>query len=165
MLWRSCKFFFLLIIAISPLPSWGIGADEPPTILLRNVSIPADSGSEERTLVSILIKDGKLDVISTDHISRDKAHLTYDTLGGFVLGQLEPGNEANLIIFKENPADNHEVLLDTKSYASFAIFDGKILKNSYDNVMLDTPEEAQQQAQGWLAYTPPPLSASIGNRQ
>ncbi len=114
MLWRSCKFFFLLIIAISPLPSWGIGADEPPTILL--------------------------DVISTDHISRDKAHLTYDTLGGFVLGQLEPGNEANLIIFKENPADNHEVLLDTKSYASFAIFDGKILKNPYDNVMLDTPE-------------------------
>lgn len=158
---RLCKLILLIMVVISPLPSWGIGPDEPPTILLRNVSIPAQSESGEPRLVNILIKDGNLDIISPDPISRDKAHLTYDTRGGSVLGQLEPGKKANFIIFTENPTHNFEVLLDTKSYASFAMFDGKILKNSYDNVIRDTPAEKKKQSQGWLAYTAPPLAVPL----
>ncbi len=102
-------------------------------------------------------------MITEDKISRDEAERVYDANGGFVFGRLEVGQAPNLMILSQDPRVQFEVLLDTRTYASFAMHDGEVVRNRLlEATALDTRDEPQKQ--GWLAYTPPPLMVPLNYR-
>ena len=60
--------------------------------------------------------------------------------GGFILGKLELGAEPNFMILRADPRENFEVMLDTKTYATFAMHDGYVVRNRLLYVVEDEPE-------------------------
>jgi phosphate-selective porin OprO/OprP len=130
-------------------------AQEPAdSVLIRNVLLFDRDGAGEDVVASILVKNGKLDVVTQDEIPASEAGLVLDAENGIVLGNLHIGEPASFLILDEDPRENVEVLLDTKTYAGFAIHKGEILKNELREVTEAEPEAPRR---GWLAYTPPPL--------
>ncbi|HIG40955.1 MAG: hypothetical protein ABGY96_06305 [bacterium] len=95
--------------------------------VIRNVVIPNNVDDAPTTKVNIVIKNGILDIITEDAISLEDADTTYDASGGIIIGQLDLGQPAGFIILREDPRENIQALLDTKTYASFAIYSGEIL--------------------------------------
>jgi phosphate-selective porin OprO/OprP len=129
------------------------------TLLIRNVRLLESSGEGEPASVSILIRNKKLDVVTPDEISPDKAQRVIDAEGGFVIGKLQVGELASFLILAEDPRENVEILLDTKTYARFAIHEGEILKNAFvDRDAAEVEPEPDAKKRGWLAYAPPPMA-------
>jgi phosphate-selective porin OprO/OprP len=100
------------------------------TILLRNVSLPNTEGGPDR-IVSVLITNYRLDIITEDLIPLEKADEAHDARGGTLLGKLELGEPAGFLILSGDPRQDVTLLLDTKTHADFAIADGRVLKNRY----------------------------------
>jgi phosphate-selective porin OprO/OprP len=135
-------------------------SDELPLldVLLRNVTLLNRGEQEQSGTVNLLIKSGKVDLITSDHVSRDEADLIYDAKGGFLIGQVKPGEPASFLIIEGDLRGNIELLLDTKTHASFAMVDGLVIRNRYRPVNQRTLEEEKAEQGGWLAYAPPPLA-------
>ena len=102
---------------------------ESENILVRNVTLIDPSQESEDRVVNILIREGKLDVVTEDKISRDEAEQVVNANKGFIVGKLELGEPPSFMIFREDPRENFEVMLDTKSYTSFAVSKGVIVRN------------------------------------
>ena len=62
-------------------------------ILIRNVTVIDQAGESEDVIVSFLIEQKELELISQDKIPLSEADITLDANGGFVLGKLEVGIE------------------------------------------------------------------------
>ena len=152
----------LVLLWFSPV----LGAQNQPRaedILIRNVTLIDPAGQADDRRVNILVRQGKLEVITEDKISADEADLVVNADGGFVLGKLELGVAPNFMILSADPRENFEVLLDTKTYASFAMHDGEMVRNRLSPV-LDREPEHEPVKTGWLAYTPPPLMVPLSYR-
>ncbi|UCH46567.1 MAG: hypothetical protein JSU95_10590 [Betaproteobacteria bacterium] len=133
------------------------------SILIRNVTLVDPTGQAEDRLVNVLIRKGELEIITEDKIASSEAALVVNADGGFLLGRLVVGEAPNFMILREDPRTNFDVLLDTKTWASFAIHDGKIVKNDlFDTSTHEIAEEPKRS--GWLAYTPPPLAVPLNYR-
>jgi len=125
--------------------------------LVRNVKLADPAGKVEDKVVNILIIAGKLEVVTEDKISRDEADQVVNANGGFIVGKLEIGESPSFMIFNDDPRKNFEVMLDTKTYSSFAVHDGIVIKNRLLGVRFADPEDEPVKS-GWLAYTPPPMA-------
>lgn len=134
------------------------------TILLRNVSLLSEVAGEKATTVNLLIENGELDVISEDLIPLDEADVAYDAAAGYILGRLNLGEPASFLILGGNPQLFPEMLLDTKQYATFAMLNGEVVKNPFERISEETPEEKARSRQGWMAYTAPPLAVPLDYR-
>lgn len=139
-------------------------SDVAKGVLLRNVLMTDQNSTAEATTVSILIKDGILDLITEDLVPIDQAAVVYDAAGGVVFGQLELGEPAGFMILAGDPRTNIDYLLDTKRYATFAVVRGKVVKNTFVSIIEETPEEKKRVSEGWLAYAPPPLAVPLNYR-
>ncbi|ARN74225.1 hypothetical protein BST96_08880 [Oceanicoccus sagamiensis] len=148
----------LLILWLPLLPHAGAEA-----LLIRNVQM-INQGEEQRPLVSIVIKDNKLDLVSEDTIPIDQVDRAYDAAGGTLLGNLEPGQPASFLILANNSMDDIEKLMDTKRYARFAIYEGELLKNFFRRITVETAEGQAAAKQGWLAYAAPPIAVPLNYR-
>jgi phosphate-selective porin OprO/OprP len=129
-------------------------------VLIRNVTLIDPAGQATDRRVNILVRQGRLEVITEDKISADEAELVVNADGGFVLGKLELGVAPNFMILSADPRENFEVLLDTKTYARFAMHDGEMVRNRLSPVLVKEPEQEPVKS-GWLAYTPPPLMVPL----
>ena len=136
-------------------------AHSEESILIRNATLINRGGEQDKVGVNILIKDSKLDIISEDLIPIAEADVSYDAAGGVVLGELTLGKPASFLILRGNPRQNVKLLLDTKTHATFAIYQGEVIKNTFVTIIDETPEEKERGAQGWLAYAPPPLAVPV----
>ncbi len=152
---------FLLFLLIWQVPNPALAQDNgPQNILVRNVTLLDPTGKTEDRIVNILIRSRKLDVITEDKISRDEADLVINASGGFVLGKLELGEPPSFMILSEDPREDFEVLMDTRTYARFAMHEGVVVRNRLlDEVDEDPAEEPVKT--GWLAYTPPPMAMPL----
>ena len=149
------------------LSATALGADKPPgtrDILIRNVTLidPA-TGAGDR-VVNILVRAGKLEIITEDAIPGSEADLVEDADGGFVLGKLEVGSPPSFMILSADPRERFEVLLDTNTYTTFAIHDGEVVRDRLPQVEEPPEEETTATATGWLAYTPPPMAVPLDYR-
>ncbi len=134
--------------------------DATQDILIRNVTlIDQAAGVSDRT-VNILVRAGKLEIITEDTIPASEADLVEDAGGGFVLGKLEVGSPPSFIILSGDPRERFDVLLDTRTYTTFAIHRGEVVRDRLQPVQ-DEPQE-EEVASGWLAYTPPPMAIPLG---
>jgi phosphate-selective porin OprO/OprP len=131
---------------------------DPEIILIRNVRLVEREGQAEEEVVSILIKGDKLDVVTKDEIPAEQATHVFDAQQGVLLGKLHIGEPASFLILEEDPREKVEVLLDTKSYTRFAIYEGVILENSLPD---STAPEPRPRKAGWRAYTPPPMALPL----
>ena len=155
----SIKAFICVTIIVSA-PISGFAQDilgDMDKILIRNVSIPDRQDDSKVVVVSILIEDKLLEMVTRDRIPLGEADISFDAGGGFILGTLEVGSPAGFIILAQDPRDDIEVILDTKDHAVFAIAKGEVVLNKLIRIDVDIDE----QPRGWLSYSPPPFALPI----
>ncbi len=157
------NIIYRCLLLLSLCASLVIPAQAQPgkTILLRNVTLAGQGDNEKGLVVNILIKKSQLDILTEDYIPLDEADVSYDAREGTVLGELKLGQPANFLVLDGDPAKNVELLLDTKTHATFVIHRGRVLKNTLLPVTSETPEERERREGGWLAYTAPPLAVPL----
>jgi len=151
------------LFCLAVIPSLPADAQTLDTVLVRNVRLIDPEGQAEDRIVSVLIKDGKLDVVTEEEIPSGEADLALDGRNGILLGSLDLAQPASFLILDGDPREDAQLLLDTKTYASFAIVDGEIIKNTLP-VASQLPSEGQVRRSGWSSYNPPPLSLPIRYR-
>ena len=140
-------------------------AGEPQNILIRNATLIDPAGTAPDRMVSLLVRDGKLEIVTEDALPSEGVVEVVNANAGFIIGNLVIGAPPNFMILIVDPRENFQALLDTKQYSSFAMHDGRIVKNTLVQVL--EPEEEVQPPEpsretGWLAYTPPPLAVPLG---
>ena len=118
--------------------------------------IDQSKGTED-VVVSILIKKKKLELVTRDKVSLKEADITFDARGGFILGQLEVGSMAGFIILDEDPRTNVDIVLDTKSYAVFAVSKGEVVLNKLPII----DEDQEGQITGWRSYNSPAVALPL----
>lgn len=126
-------------------------------ILIRNVTVIDQSGRTDDLVVSILIQNHELEMISQDKIPLSEADITLDASEGFVLGKLDLGVPATFIILEKDPSTDVDVILDTKNYAVFAISKGNVVLNKLKRI--DTEQSVGDGS--WLSYAPPPIALPL----
>ncbi len=151
-----------LLVCFLPLPgaAQGLGSEN---ILIRNVRLIDPAGQNEDRIVNILIRKRNLELMTEDRISRKEADLVLDARERVIQGKLEIGERPSFIIFSEDPRENFKVLLDTKTYASFAMDAGEVVRNRLIRINYDNPQQEPVKS-GWLAYTPPPFAMPLNYR-
>jgi len=119
---RSCIFTGLLLL-LALTSSFSVHAQTigPERVLIRNVILFDPGGTVEDKVVNILLWGNKLDILTEDKISRDDADMIVNAREGILLGGLEIGQKPGFIIFKEDPRENFEVMLDTFTYSVWVI--------------------------------------------
>ena len=130
------------------------------TILLRNATLIDRDEGADRT-VNILIKNTRLDIITEDLIPIDDADEAYNAEGGVILGQLNLGQPASFMVLNQDPRENFDALLDTKTHVAFAVANGQVVRNRFVMLLQETQQEQRRAEQGWLAYSPPPLAVPL----
>jgi phosphate-selective porin OprO/OprP len=137
--------------------------DEPRDILIRNVTLLDPGGKAPDRMVSLLVRGGKLEIITEDAISGEGVDEVVNANAGFIIGNLKIGAPPNFMVLIDDPRENFEVLLDTKRYASFAMYEGRVVKNELAQVFEPEQDEQprEQRQRGWLAYTPPPMAVPL----
>jgi len=135
----------------------------PENILVRNVTLIDPARESEDKIINILIRERKLEVVTEDKISRKEADQVVNANNGFIVGKLEVGELPSFLIFSEDPRENFDVMLDTKTNASFAVHEGVVVKNSLLEVFQDESDDEPVKT-GWLAYTPPPMMMPMSYR-
>jgi hypothetical protein len=68
--------------------------NEMQKIMIRNVTVIDQAGDSKDVVVSILIDQKKLVLVTQDKIALTKADIAFDAKGGFILGQLDIGSAA-----------------------------------------------------------------------
>ena len=136
---------------------------EPQDILIRNVTLLDPGGKTPDRMVSLLVRGGKLEIITEDAISGEGVDEVVNANAGFIIGNLKIGAPPNFMVLINDPRENFEVLLDTKKYASFAMYEGRVVKNELAQVFEPEQDEQprEQRQRGWLAYTPPPMAVPL----
>lgn len=152
------KFLYTAILLMIPI--LGVAQDmisDMQNILIRNITVIDLSGETKDVVVSILIEEKKLELVSQDKIALNKADIAFDAKGGFILGKLEVGSLAAFIILDQDPRINEAVLLDTRLYAVFAFSKGEVVLNKLIRIDVDS----QEQMNGWLSYAPPAVALPL----
>ena len=142
------------------IPFWGLTQEliaDMQNILIRNVTVIDQTGKTEDEVVSILIRDKKLKLVSRDKIELKEADIAFDAKGGFVLGRLELGSLAGFIILDQDPRTNVDVMLDTRTYGVFAVSKGVVVLNKLVRLDVDPSE----QIRSWQSYSPPPMALPL----
>ncbi len=134
---------------------------DPQNVLIKNVQLVEDRADVGSTIVSILIRTNKLELISEDEVQIPDGVIAIDAEGGFLFGNLVLNETPSFIILNQDPRLNFDVLLDTQNYAVFAVHDGILQKNNLFEVADERESLAEaptkEEPRGWLAYTPPPM--------
>ena len=84
------RYWILIIGLLLPQPCVLAQAKDTETILIRNVRLIDREGQDEDLVVSILIKNKKLDVVTKDKIPASEATVVVDAQNGVLLGKLDP---------------------------------------------------------------------------
>ena len=158
---KRLTIFLLALLMLPGMP--GLEAQPgatPDDILLRNVILIDPTGQTQDRSVNILIRAGKLNLVTEDKVPGDEAAQVIDAVNGFVLGKLVVGEPPNFMILSDDPRENFEVLLDTKTYANFAVHDGVVIRNRLSEIGPEAVEDEPKKS-GWLAYTPPPMAVPL----
>jgi len=151
---RWIVFLFLILGA----NQGQIYSQSKKNILIRNVTMIGKEGEIDAS-VSLLIKDSILEFITKDDVSIEEVDIALNANGGILLGKLEIGESASFMILDEDPRENINVLLDTKSHAVFVIRRGSIVLNTLLKIDSETGEK--QSILGWSSYAPPPIALPL----
>jgi phosphate-selective porin OprO/OprP len=129
-------------------------------IIVTNARLVGRDAASQDAAINLLIIDGKLSVVTKDEIVIEPGDLAVDSNGGFLFGQLALGSRPSFVILDQDPRENVDVLLDTKTHARFAIREGVIVKNEFQAIPVSSAD-ATPKPRRLKAYTPPPIAVPI----
>jgi phosphate-selective porin OprO/OprP len=156
---RRGRSFVLFLTVLLGLGFTGLGYAQNSvaidTVLISNVKLINQQGEADEVIVNILIRDGKLDIVTQEDVAIDSAELTLNAMQGVLLGELAIGEPPSFLILDGDPRENVDILLDTATHARFAIRRGEIIRNRLPRAI---DASTKPKRSGWLAYTPPPLA-------
>jgi len=152
------SLIFLLVAACVAAPV--AHAADPERIIITNAKLVGRDTAAQDVAINILIVDGKLNVVTKDELVIEPDDTAVDSNGGFLFGQLAIGARPSFVILDQDPRENVDALLDTKTHALFAIRQGVIIKNDFP-LKSPSPEDASPKPRVWRAYTPPPIAVPI----
>jgi len=135
-------------------------AADPERIIITNAKLVGRDVASQDVAINILIVDGKLKVVTQDELVIEPDDTAVDSNGGFLFGQLAIGARPSFVILDQDPRENVDALLDTKTHALFAIRQGVIIKNDFP-AKSPSPEDATPKPRVWRAYAPPPIAVPI----
>ncbi|MEE9368908.1 MAG: hypothetical protein V3V05_08585 [Pontiella sp.] len=98
-------------------------------IIIRNAVLVDRSDAEADKVVNLLIKQGKLSLVTVGSAPEMDEAQVVDARMGFILGRLDIGQLATFMILDQDPSTNFDALLDTQTHGVFVIKDGEILRN------------------------------------
>ncbi|MDH3848793.1 MAG: hypothetical protein OEV05_13465, partial [Gammaproteobacteria bacterium] len=90
-------------------------AVEPRDILIRNATLLDPGGTGADRMVSLLIRNGKLELVTEDTIPGEGVEEVVNANAGFIIGNLEIGNPPSFMVLSQDPRENFQALLDTKT--------------------------------------------------
>jgi phosphate-selective porin OprO/OprP len=146
--------FFLLVLHVTS-PAAALG----DSVIVKNAVLGDPENPENDQVVTLVVKNGKLDLLTADPVPVKETDFVVNANGGFILGRLNINEPAAFMILSQDPRANGEVLLDTKAYAIFAVSKGTIVRNN----LLSYSDEQDLAVQGkkeWFAYSAPPMALS-----
>jgi len=156
--------FLLIVASIAVL---ALGAQAPVAhaadserIVITNAKLVGRDAAAQDVAINILIVDGKVFVVTKDKLVIKPGDTAVDSNGGFLFGDLAIGARPSFVILDEDPRENVDALLDTKTHAKFAIRKGEIIKNDFP-AKPPSPVGAKPIPQVPEAYAPPPISVPI----
>jgi phosphate-selective porin OprO/OprP len=129
-------------------------------IVVTNARLIGRDAPAQDVPINLLIIDGKLAVVTKDDLVIQPGDVTVDASGGFLFGQLVLGSSPSFVVLDQDPRENVDVLLDTKTHARFAIRDGVIVRNELPAIPVSSAEDTPRKRR-WKAYTPPPIAVPI----
>ena len=146
------------------LPAQTLLAEEPKEILVLQGALWSGSAAEDEVKkVNIRLEAGALELVTEDVIAAEEGSKVYDAKGGYVVGGLILGQPAAFLLVDGDPRQNPELLLDTKRHASFAVSQGRVLRNRLYRAGETQAEVKKRANSGWLGYTPPPIAMSTAS--
>ena len=156
--WKILLFTVLLLTssAIAPIAH----AENSERIIVLNSRLVGRDAAAQDVVINLLIIDGNLIVVTKDELVIEPGDIAVDSSGGFLFGQLVLGTRPSFVILDQDPRENVDALLDTKTHVQFAIRKGVIIKNDYP-AKSPSPAEATPKPRLWKAYTPPPIAVPI----
>ena len=113
------SLIFLLLTACVATPV--AHAADPERIIVTNAKLVGRDAAAQDAAINLLIIDGKLSVVTKDELVIEPGYLALDSNGGFLFGRLALGASPSFVILDQDPRENVDVLLDTKTHARFAI--------------------------------------------
>jgi phosphate-selective porin OprO/OprP len=134
-------------------------AADPGSILIRNATLIDRIGAADDVIVSVLIKDGKLNLITKDRVSSSEAELVIDAENRVLIGNLALNEVASFILLEEDPRENFKVLRDTAAYIKLAVEDGVVVTNTMPAALVEG--EVEVEGASWLAYSAPPFALPV----
>ncbi len=146
----------LAVCAVAPVAY----AADAERIIVTNARLVGRDAAAQDVAINVLIVDGKLSVVTKDELVIKPGDIAVDSNSGFLFGQLALGSRPSFVILDQDPRENVDVLLDTRTHARFAIREGVIVKNELQAIPVSAPEETPK-PRVWKAYTPPPIAVPI----
>ena len=146
----------LAVCAVTPVAD----AADSERIIVTDARLVGREAAVQDVAVNVLIVDGTLTVVTKDPLVIQPGDIAVDSNGGFLFGQLALGSRPSFVILDQDPRENVDVLLDTKTHARFAVREGVIVKNELESIPA-TPEDLEPKPRRWKAYTPPPIAMPI----
>jgi phosphate-selective porin OprO/OprP len=148
-----------VVLALTMAFVFQASAAELRDLIVHNVHIVGPGSQADTDLASIRIKQGVLDLVSTDQIVAEDDTQVLDANEGYLLGNLTVGDAPKFMILNKDPVADLTVLLDTKQYVVFAIDGGQLLANELQPILEVTPDPAMEEKKSrWLSYSPPPTA-------
>jgi len=135
-------------------------ASNPDTVLVKNAVLVDSDGGGDDQVVSLLIKSGELLMVTKDPGPEKEIDLVVDAQRGIILGKLNVGEPASLMILDEDPRVNFEALLDTQTHAVFVLKEGVIVRNRLIPAPLEPEDLTPEKPKEWFAYNVPPMALS-----
>jgi len=156
--WRRLLHTVLLMAASVIAPF--VHAADAERIIVMNAHLIGRDAPTQDVAVNVLIVDGILAVVSKDDLVIRPGDTAVDASAGFLFGRLALGSRPSFVVLDQDPREDVDVLLDTKTHARFAIKDGVIVKNELQAIPVSSAADAQTPSR-WKAYTPPPIAVPI----
>ncbi|MDH3511407.1 MAG: porin [Gammaproteobacteria bacterium] len=135
-------------------------AADPERIVITNAKLVGRDAAAQDVAINILIVDGKVLVVTKDKLVIEPGDIAVDSNGGFLFGELAVGARPSFVILDQDPRENVDALMDTKTHAQFAIRQGVIIKNNLP-AKPPSPVDATPKQRLWKSYAPPPISIPI----
>ena len=151
------SFFYLLLVSESTFGQASLQIYQ--NFIIKNVRMIDRDGKTEDMIVNIIVKESKLFLITKDKLTIESEEIAFDAKEGILLGTLNIGDQAKFMIVNEDPRENIEVLLDTKSHTVFAVYDGKIAVNKLTQIGGEVSEKEAFKL--WRSYAPPPVALPL----
>jgi len=129
------------------------------SVLIKNVRLISREDSLGDVVVSLLVIDKKLQLVTKDDIHLGSSVTQFDGKGGFLMGSIAIGEVPSLVILDENPRTNFDIFLNTGSHVVFAMNDGEIVVNKLESLKQESLTKKAKLT--WSAYAPPPMAVPI----